>query len=115
MEIKAKNPTKPIVGVFMTTNDFFNNISNMDVNMPFFMYAEEAAEGLNRLNQQRIWQERPVGEVKKYDKLIGTFIDKLGADALANRGKIFAEFNSYGTKTSRMSSTNPKHSWAYAS
>ena len=38
-------------------------------------------------------------EVKKYDKLIGTFIDKLGADALANGGKIFAEFNSYGTKT----------------
>ena len=52
-------------------------------------------------------------EVKKYDKLIGTFIDKLGADALANGGKIFAEFNSYGTKTSRMSSTNPKYDWAY--
>jgi acetyltransferase len=39
----------------------------MDVKMPFFMYAEEAAEGLNRLNQQRIWQERPVGEIPTYN------------------------------------------------
>ncbi len=67
MEIKAKNPQKPVVGVFMTTSDFFTKISEMDVNMPFFMYAEEAAEGFNRLNQQRIWQERPVGEIKTYN------------------------------------------------
>ena len=67
MEIKKEYPQKPVVGVFMTTSDFFTKISEMEVNMPFFMYAEEAAEGFNRLNQQRIWQERPVGEVKKYD------------------------------------------------
>ena len=67
MEIKAKNPQKPVIGVFMTTSDFFTKLSEMDVNMPFFMYAEEAAEGLNRLNQQRIWQERPVGEIPNYE------------------------------------------------
>ena len=53
MEIKAKNPQKPIVGVFMTTSDFFTEISNMDVNMPFYMYAEEAAEAFLRLDEQR--------------------------------------------------------------
>ena len=53
-EIKAKHPEKPIVGVFMTTSEFFAKLSDMQVNVPFFMYAEQAADGLNRLNQQRI-------------------------------------------------------------
>ena len=48
MEIKAKYP-------------------DMNVNMPFFMYAEEAADGLNRLNQQRLWMERPEGKVPCFD------------------------------------------------
>ena len=67
MEIKAEHPEKPIIGVFMTKNDFFTKLSDMKVNMPFFMYAEEAADGLNRLNQQRLWMERPAGEVKSFD------------------------------------------------
>ncbi len=67
MEIKAKNPSKPVIGVFMTTSSFFSELSNMQVNMPFFMYAEEAAEGLHRLNQQRLWQNRPEGKIPCYD------------------------------------------------
>ncbi len=67
MEIKAQHPEKPVVGVFMTKNEFFTQLSDMDVNMPFFMYAEEAADGFNRLNQQRIWMNRPVGKVPCYD------------------------------------------------
>ena len=66
MEIKAKNPQKPIIGVFMTTSNFFTTISEMDVNMPFFMYAEEAAEGFLRLDQQRKWIERPEGTIPSY-------------------------------------------------
>ncbi len=67
MEIKAQHPYKPVLGVFMTKSVFFTSLSDMDVNMPFFMYAEEAADGLNRLNQQRLWIERPEGTIKKYD------------------------------------------------
>jgi acetyltransferase len=67
MEIKAQHPHKPVIGVFMTKSVFFTSLSDMDVNMPFFMYAEEAADGLNRLNQQRLWIERPEGVVKKFD------------------------------------------------
>ena len=67
MEIKAKNPQKPIIGVFMTTSNFFTTISEMDVNMPFFMYAEEAAEGFLRLDQQRKWIARPEGQIPVYD------------------------------------------------
>ncbi len=76
MEIKKEYPQKPVVGVFMTTSDFFTKIAETEVNMPFFMYAEEAAEGFRRLNQQRIWQERPEGEIKTYN------VDKARAEAI---------------------------------
>lgn len=67
MEIKKLHPEKPVLGVFMTKSDFFTQIADMEVNMPFFMYAEEAADGFNRLNQQRLWQERPEGKMPCYD------------------------------------------------
>ncbi len=67
MEIKAQNPEMPIVGVFMTNNEFFKQLADMDVNMPFFMYAEEAVDGMNRLNQQRLWVEKPIGEEVRFD------------------------------------------------
>ena len=67
MEIKAKNPQKPIIGVFMTTSDFFVKISNMDVNMPFYMYAEEAAEAMTRLDEQRRWMETPQGSIPSFN------------------------------------------------
>ena len=76
MEIKAQNPEKPIIGIFMTKNEFFTQLSNMDVNMPFFMYAEEAADGFNRLNQQRLWMERPEGKIPVYD------VDKAKAEKI---------------------------------
>ena len=67
MEIKAEYPEKPVIGVFMTKNDFFTKLSDMEVNMPFFMYAEEAAEGFMRLDQQRKWIARPEGSIPCYD------------------------------------------------
>lgn len=67
MEIKAAHPQKPIVGVFMTTSSFFEQLSDMAVNVPFFMYAEQAVDGLNRLNQQRIWMQKPEGVTPRYE------------------------------------------------
>lgn len=67
MEIKAKYPHKPVIGVFMTKSEFFTALSDMNVNMPFFMYAEEAAEGFMRLDQQRKWVNRPEGKIPCYD------------------------------------------------
>ncbi len=67
MEIKKVHPEKPVLGVFMTASSFFTEISNMEVNMPFFMYSEEAADGFQRLNQQRLWMQRPEGKAPCYD------------------------------------------------
>ena len=67
MEIKKAHPEKPVLGVFMTKSEFFTTISDMDVNMPFFMYAEEAAAGLLRLDQQRQWMQREAGKIACFD------------------------------------------------
>ena len=94
MEIKAANPQKPVIGVFMTKSEFFTALSDMDVNMPFFMYAEEAADGFNRLNQQRKWIERPEGKIPTYsvDKSKATEIIanslREGRDQLTTRESI---------------------------
>ena len=94
MEIKAKNPQKPVIGVFMTKSEFFSTLSEMDVNMPFFMYAEEAADGLNRLNQQRKWMERPEGKIptfnvdyKKAQEIIAKSVNE-GRDQFTTRESI---------------------------
>ncbi len=67
MEIKKEYPEKPVIGVFMTKSEFFTALSDMEVNMPFFMYAEEAAEGFKRLDQQRKWIARPEGKIPAYN------------------------------------------------
>lgn len=67
MEIKKEHPEKPVLGVFMTKNDFFSALADMEVNMPFFMYAEEAADGLFRLDQQRQWMQREEGKIPCFD------------------------------------------------
>ena len=63
MEIKAAHPEKPIVGVFMTTSRFFAELADRHVSVPFYMYAEEAVDALARLDMQRRWTERPVGQI----------------------------------------------------
>lgn len=63
MEIKAAHPEKSIVGVFMTTSRFFAELADRHVSVPFYMYAEEAVDALARLDMQRRWIERPVGQI----------------------------------------------------
>lgn len=67
MQIKAAHPDKPLVGVFMTKHEFFEAVSQMDnVTVPFFMFAEQAVDGLARLNMQRRWRERPEGRLPAF-------------------------------------------------
>nr|DAX62772.1 MAG TPA: DNA polymerase [Caudoviricetes sp.] len=50
---------------------------------------------------------KAIVEVKTYDKLLGTFIDKLTEQARNTNGKIHCNFNPCGTNTGRFSSNNP--------
>lgn len=76
MEIKTLHPEKPVIGVFMTKSEFFTQMSEVEVNMPFFMYAEEAVDGFKRLDQQRQWMARPEGKAPCFD------VDKAKAEKI---------------------------------
>ena len=71
----------------MTKSEFFTKLSDMDVNMPFFMYAEEAADGFNRLNQQRLWMNRPEGKIPTYN------VDRAKAESIMKQSISEAEHN----------------------
>lgn len=76
MAIKEKHPEKPIVGVFMTTMRFFSSLSEKKVTVPFYMYAEEGVEALERLNRQRLWVEQPEGKIPTFEA------DRAGAERI---------------------------------
>lgn len=46
-----------------------------------------------------------LSDVKKYDKVIGSFIDKIDKEARKTDGKIFADFNQTSARTGRLSSS----------
>lgn len=52
-------------------------------------------------------------EVKMYDKAISGFVEKLTNDAIEHGGKIYCNINQCGVDTGRLSSSEPRQSWAY--
>ncbi len=67
MEVRAKHPNKPVVGVFITGSDFQSKLFDCgNVNMPFYPYPEEGARAMARLYEQSQWVERPVGNIPSF-------------------------------------------------
>lgn len=62
MDIKAKNPEKPILAVIMGKNEFFSQINKIETNIPFYQYPESAASALSKLCKQYEWTVRPEGK-----------------------------------------------------
>lgn len=56
-KLKEKYPNKPMVGVFMTTEDFNDNIENEvpNCNIPVFEFVEDAVKGLSGLYQRKLF------------------------------------------------------------
>lgn len=79
--------------------------------LPQIEERSTSAEVLEKLDHP---VAKAIVEVKTYDKLLGTFIDKLTEQARNTNGKIHCNYNSNGAQsTGRLSSSNPKQSWAY--
>jgi len=103
-EAREANPTKPLIGVFMTTSAFFTRMSEATTSAPFFMYAEEAVEALARLDAQRRWVERPVGNYPVFavDKAavqaIFEAVHAEGRDQLTTRESLNV-LRAYGVRT----------------
>jgi len=66
MDVKTKHPEKPILCVMMTPSSFFNQLSEMKTNIPFYQYPESAANAIAKLYQQRVWMERPEGKTPSF-------------------------------------------------
>jgi len=67
MEIKEQYPKKPIIGVMMAKNDFFNRINKIETNIPFYQYPETAANAMSKLYAQRKWLDRPEGKLPSFN------------------------------------------------
>lgn len=68
IETRAKYPNKPVIGVFITTSDFYGKLSELEnVNMPFYAYPEDGARAMKRLYQQYEWTQKPEGKIPCYD------------------------------------------------
>ena len=82
MEIKKNHPEKPIVNVFITKKEFFNQINKIETNTPFYAYPEAAANAIAKLDAQRQWIERPVGNGPAYnvDTMEAKYIFKKAVD-----------------------------------
>ena len=106
MDIKAKHPEKPIIGCFMTENRFFTELSDMKVTVPFYMYAEEAVDAMERLNRQRLWMERPEGVVPAFEvkkDAVRAMFDRVkseGRTELSTRESMEV-LDAYGVRTCR--------------
>ncbi len=107
MALRARFPEKPLLGVFMTKNDFFNALSDMDnVTVPCFMYVEEAVKGMARLDQQRRHVEAPVEAAPIFDvdraRVTAIFKEALesGRDELTTRESLDV-LDAYGVRVCR--------------
>lgn len=106
MDIKAKHPEKPIIGCFMTENRFFTELSDMKVTVPFYMYAEEAVDAMERLNRQRLWMARPEGVVPAFEvkkDAVRAMFDRVkseGRTELSTRESMEV-LDAYGVRTCR--------------
>ena len=59
---------KPVVGVIMATDDFFVELNREYPNhMALYIFPESAVNALVALDRYRVWREKPVGEVKRFD------------------------------------------------
>ncbi len=77
METRSKYPDKPVLGVAMTTSDFFPSLSTLEIsNMPWYAYPEEAAHAMARLWQQSQWKNKSTGQVPSYG------VDKAKVEAI---------------------------------
>lgn len=72
--------------------------------LPQIEERSTSAEVLEKLDHP---VAKAIVEVKTYDKLLGTFIDKLTEVARNTNGRIHGNFNPCGTVTKRFSSNNP--------
>jgi len=59
---------KPVIGVMMATEEFFTELNRDHPNhMALYIFPESAVSALAAFERYRVWRERPVGELKRFE------------------------------------------------
>jgi acetyl coenzyme A synthetase (ADP forming)-like protein len=75
-ELRRQFP-KPILGVVMAPEDFFQELNEKRPNhMAIYHFPESAVHALAAMDRYRQWREQPMGEVEQYE------VDRAAAEAL---------------------------------
>ncbi|MGO8792311.1 MAG: acetate--CoA ligase family protein [Terriglobia bacterium] len=66
-QLRHKYP-KPMVGVMMATDEFFVELNRDHPNhMALYIFPESAVSALAALDRYRVWREKPVGDLKRFE------------------------------------------------
>ena len=79
LEALRKKFDKPILGVFMAPDEFFQELNEKHPgHMAIYLFPESAVHALAALDRYRQWREKPIGEVRSFD------VDRKAAEDLLN-------------------------------
>jgi len=68
LEALRKKFEKPLLGVFMAPEEFFQELNETRPgHMAIYMFPESAVHALAALDHYRQWREKPIGEVRSFD------------------------------------------------
>jgi acetyltransferase len=68
LEELRKKYDKPVFGVFMATDEFFQELNGKHPShMAIYLFPESAVRALSALDRYRQWREKPIGEVRSFD------------------------------------------------
>jgi acetyltransferase len=68
LEALRKKYDKPVFGVFMATDTFFQELNEKHPShMAIYLFPESAVQALAALDRYRQWREKPIGEVRTFD------------------------------------------------
>jgi acetyltransferase len=89
LEGLRKKYDKPMLGVFMAPDEFFQELNEKHPgHMAIYLFPESAVQALAALDRYRQWREEPIGEVRSFDVDRAAAIDLLNAVRRQGRSEL---------------------------
>ena len=86
LEALRKKYDKPVFGVFMATDEFFQELNDKHPShMAIYLFPESAVQALAALDRYRQWRQKPIGEVRSFDVDRASALDLL--DEVRRQGR----------------------------
>ena len=83
---------KPVVGVIMAREEFFVELNRDHPNhMALYIFPDSAVNALAALDRYRVWREKPVGELKRFEVQSGAAEELIQQVRRQGRGQLTAE------------------------